>query len=190
MNHFTVHFILLASLPQVRPSCPYKSRDCEQTRPQLLGGIPFVRWSGPWQLDFAYWRWDAFQCIPYQHFIKRISLTERVIDIDGCLTMLTLCQFVSMQIPFFSRPLSVSVLITFYRPLFVCSLYIHLTVASGRFFNCFGARIVTSGPRRKKDGGALHLDSFPRWRWSFSLPPSPPPPPPLPLATSLDLRWE
>ena len=48
--------------------------------------------------------------------------------------------------------------------------------------------MITSGPRRKKDGGARRLDSFPRWRRSISLPPSSPPPPP-PLATSLDVRW-
>ena len=42
----------------------------------------------------------------------------------------------------------------------MCFLYIHLTVASGRFFNCLGAHIVTSGPRRKKDGGAFPLGSF------------------------------
>ena len=38
-----------------------------------------------------------------------------------------------MHIPFYARPLSVGVSITFFRPLFVCFLYIHLTVASGRF---------------------------------------------------------
>ena len=50
--------------------------------------------------------------------------------------------------------------------------------------------MITSGPRRKKDGSARRLDSFPRWRRSLSFPPSSPPPPPPPLATSLDLRWE
>ena len=55
MSHCTVQFILLASLPQVRPSCPYKSRDCEQTCPQLLevfhlsGGGAFDSWI----LDFG-----------------------------------------------------------------------------------------------------------------------------------------
>jgi len=39
--------------------------------------------------------------------LKRISLIERVIDIDDCLTMFILCQFASMHIPFVSRPLSV-----------------------------------------------------------------------------------
>ena len=39
--------------------------------------------------------------------LKRISSIERMIDIDDCLTMFKLCQFASMDIPFFSRPLSV-----------------------------------------------------------------------------------
>ena len=60
--------LLFASFPLLRPSCPYKSRDFEQTRPQLFDGIPFVRWSSPRQLDLGYWRWDAVQCVPYQHF--------------------------------------------------------------------------------------------------------------------------
>ena len=89
--------------------------------------------------------------------LKRISSIERMIDIDDCLTMFKLCQFASMDIPFFSRPLSVSVLITFLRPLSVCFLCIHPTVASGRFFDCWRARVITSGPRRKKYGGARHL---------------------------------
>ena len=72
--------------------------------------------------------------------LKRISSIERVIDIVDCLTVFTLSQFASMHVPFFSRPLSVSVLITFYRPLFVCFLYIHPTVASGRFFSIARAR--------------------------------------------------
>ena len=65
--------------------------------------------------------------------LKRISSIERMIDIDDCLTMFKLCQFASMDIPFFSRPYLFGVLITFFRPLFVCFLYIHPTVASGRF---------------------------------------------------------
>ena len=39
--------------------------------------------------------------------LKRISSIERMIDIDDCLTMFILCQFASMDIRFFSRPLSV-----------------------------------------------------------------------------------
>ena len=52
----------------------------------------------------------------------------------GLLDHVALSQFVSMHSPFFSRLLSVSVLITFLRPLSVCFLCIHPTVASGRFF--------------------------------------------------------
>ena len=95
-------------------------------------------------------------------------------------------QWISLSFP---APYLFGVLITFFRPLFVCFLYIHLTAASGRFYDCLGARIVTSGPCRKKDGGALDLGLFPRLRRSLSLPPSSPPPPP-PLATSLYFRWE
>ena len=104
MSHFTVQFILFASLPQLRPSCPYKSRDCEQTRPQLL---EVFHLSGGGAFDSWILAMEFILMCSISTLLKRISLIERVIGIDDCLTMIILCQFASMDIPFFSRPLSV-----------------------------------------------------------------------------------
>ena len=95
----------------------------------------------------------------------------------------------SVHIPFYSRPLSVGVSITFFRPLFVCFLCIHPTVASGRF-----PRLLERGrdhfrPMQEERWRRPSSRFIPRWRRSLSLPPSSPPPPP-PLATSLYFRWE
>ena len=95
---------LLCLISAHAPSMSFKSRDCEQTRPQPLGGPSFVRWSSPRQLDLAM---ECIQMRSISTLLKRISLIERVIDIDDCLTMIILCQFASMHIPFFSRSLSV-----------------------------------------------------------------------------------
>ena len=55
--------------------------------------------------------------------LKRISLIERVIDIDDCLTMfihiycVNSLQCISLSFP---APYLFGVMITFFRPLFVC----------------------------------------------------------------------
>ena len=94
-------------LPHVRV-CVHHVLTSHETRPQLLGGHPFVWWRCPLSAGFWISAMERIStcCIPT--LLKRISLIERVIDIDDCLTMFALSQIVSMYIPFFSRFLSVS----------------------------------------------------------------------------------
>ena len=122
--------------------------------------------------------------------LKRISSIERMIDIDDCLTMFKLCQFASMDIPFFSRPYLFGVLITFFRPLFVCFLYIHPTVASGRFSQLLerGRDHIrpTQEERWRRPSPQFVSKMAPIFLLSSVFSSSSPPP----LATSLGLRWE
>ena len=128
---------LLRLISAHAPSMSFKSRDCEQTRPQPLGGPSFVRWSSPRQLDLAM---ECIQMRSISTLLKRISLIERVVGIGDCLTMIILCQFASMHIPFFSRPLSVLCFDNvFSSPVCVFSLYSPYS-SFRTFFHLFGGR--------------------------------------------------